>query len=115
MQEAIATAPVSFTNNAINEVKRLMQEDGFDTTQKLRVGVKGGGCSGLSYVLGFDAQLEDDETHFANGLEFIMNKSHGLYLFGMEIDWQDGLNSRGFTFTNPNASKTCGCGTSFSV
>ncbi len=73
MQEVIATAPVSFTENAIKEIKRLMQEDGFDTTQKLRVGVKGGGCSGLSDVLGFDAIQPEDETHFANGLEFIMN------------------------------------------
>lgn len=113
--ETLIAPPVQFTPQAVAEVKRLMNEDGFDTTQKLRVGVKGGGCSGLSYVLGFDAQQADDETYEANGLEFIMNKSHGLYLFGMQIDWQDGLNSRGFTFTNPNASKTCGCGSSFSV
>ena len=113
--ETLIASPISFTENAIEEVKRLMNEDGFDTTQKLRVGVKGGGCSGMTYVLGFDAQLEDDEVYEANGLEFIMNKSHGLYLAGMQIDWQDGLNSRGFTFTNPNASKTCGCGTSFAV
>lgn len=113
--EILTVAPIKFTENAVLEVKRLMNEQGFDTTQKLRVGVKGGGCSGMTYVLGFDAQLEDDEVYEANGLEFIMNKSHGLYLAGMQIDWQDGLNSRGFTFTNPNASKTCGCGTSFAV
>lgn len=113
--QSVAAAPVSFTESAINEVKRLMQEPDFDNTQKLRVGVKGGGCSGMTYVLGFDAILPDDEIHNFNGLEFIMNKSHGLYLFGMQIDWQDGLNSRGFTFSNPNASKTCGCGTSFAV
>ena len=113
--DTLTVAPIKFTQSAIDEVKRLMNEEGFDASQKLRVGVKGGGCSGMTYVLGFDAQLEDDEVHEANGLEFIMNKSHGLYLFGMQIDWQDGLNSRGFTFTNPNASKTCGCGTSFAV
>jgi iron-sulfur cluster assembly protein len=113
--ETIVAAPVSFTANAITEVKRLMNEDGFDTTQKLRVGVKGGGCSGMTYVLGFDAMQADDEIHYFNDFEFIMNKSHGLYLFGMQVDWQDGLNSRGFTFTNPNATKTCGCGTSFAV
>ncbi len=113
--ETIIASPINFTQSAIDEVKRLINEDGFDATQKLRVGVKGGGCSGMTYVLGFDAQLEDDEVYEANGLEFIMNKSHGLYLAGMQIDWQDGLNSRGFTFTNPNASKTCGCGTSFAV
>ena len=113
--ETLLASPINFTQNAIAEVKRLINEPEFDTTQKLRVGVKGGGCSGMTYVLGFDAQLEDDEVYEANGLEFIMNKSHSLYLAGMQIDWQDGLNSRGFTFTNPNASKTCGCGTSFAV
>ncbi len=115
MDTLVKTAPVSFTASAIEEIKRLMAEDGFDTTQHLRVGVKGGGCSGLSYVLGFDAKEADDEVYEADGLTFIMNKSHGLYLFGMEIDWQGGLNSRGFTFSNPNASKTCGCGSSFAV
>ena len=115
MDTLTVTAPVSFTSNAIEEVKRLMNEDGFDTNQYLRVGVKGGGCSGLTYVLGFDEKLEEDEVHQFEDLFFIMNKSHGLYLMGMQVDWQGGLNSRGFTFTNPNASKTCGCGTSFSV
>lgn len=111
----LVNTPIKFTENAVVEIKRLMNEDNFDVNQKLRVGVKGGGCSGMTYVLGFDLQLEDDEVYEANGLQFIMNKSHGLYLAGMQIDWQDGLNSRGFTFTNPNASKTCGCGTSFAV
>lgn len=111
----MTATPVQFTAGAVTEIKRLMAEDGFDTSQKLRVGVKGGGCSGLSYVLGFDQQTEEDETFEYEGVPCIMNKSHQLYLFGMEIDWQGGLNSRGFTFTNPNASTTCGCGTSFSV
>lgn len=81
----------------------------------LRVGVKGGGCSGLSYVLGFDEVQESDEHYDYEGIPIIMNKAHGIYLAGMEIDWQDGLNARGFSFSNPNASKTCGCGTSFAV
>lgn len=113
--EAIVAAPVSFTASAIDEIKRLMNEDGFDSSQYLRVGVKGGGCSGMTYVLGFDQKLPDDIMYEFEGLSFIMNKSHELYLFGMQIDWQDGLNSRGFTFLNPNASKTCGCGSSFAV
>ncbi len=113
--ETLTAAPIQFTINAVEEIKRLMNEEGFDKSQKLRVGVKGGGCSGMTYVLGFDLQLEDDEVYDYEGMEFIMNKSHGLYLAGMQVDWQDGLNSRGFTFTNPNASKTCGCGTSFAV
>jgi len=92
-----------------------MNEEGFDQSNYLRIGVKGGGCSGLSYVLGFDKKDENDDDFEFDGLPFVMNKSHGIYLMGMEIDWQDGLNSRGFTFKNPNASKTCGCGTSFAV
>jgi len=113
--DTLVASPIKFTENAISEIKRLMEESDFDTTQKLRIGVKGGGCSGLTYVLGFDNQLPEDEVYDAEGMEFIMNPSHQLYLFGMQVDWHDGLNSRGFTFSNPNASKTCGCGTSFSV
>ncbi len=113
--ETLTSAPIQFTESAITEIKRLMAEESFDQSQKLRIGVKGGGCSGMTYVLGFEAATNEDEEHEANGLHFIMNKSHGLYLNGMQIDWQGGLNSRGFTFTNPNASTTCGCGTSFAV
>lgn len=107
--------PVTLTENAIREVKRLMNADSFDTTQNLRLGVKGGGCSGMTYVLGFDKPGAEDEHFMIEGIPCVMNKSHQLYLYGMEIDWQGGLNSRGFTFSNPNASKTCGCGTSFAV
>ena len=113
--ETLVDAPVRFTDKAVVEINRLISEDGFDTSNKLRVGVKGGGCSGLTYVLGFDKQEPQDEIFESDNISFIMNPSHQLYLLGMEIDWQDGLNSRGFTFSNPNASKTCGCGTSFSV
>lgn len=108
-------APVRFTGPAVEEIKRLMAAEGFDHSQKLRIGVKGGGCSGLSYVLGFDKPEPADEYYECDGIPFIMNKAHGLYLTGMEIDWQTGLNARGFVFVNPNASKTCGCGTSFAV
>ena len=107
--------PVTLTDGAIEEIRRLMNEPGFDDTQLLRVGVKGGGCSGMSYILGFDKQEEADDRFEIEGIPCIMNKSHGIYLMGMQIDWQGGLNSRGFTFSNPNASKTCGCGTSFAV
>ena len=108
-------SPLKLTQGAINELKRLMNELDFDHTQRLRVGVKGGGCSGMTYVLGFDQPVDDDETFEIEGITCVMNKSHQLYLFGMEVDWQGGLNSRGFTFSNPNASSTCGCGTSFAV
>lgn len=113
--ESTLTAPVNLKAGAIAEIHRLMNEAGFDKSQFLRVGVKGGGCSGMTYILGFDQTEEGDEHFTVDGIPCVMNKSHQMYLFGMDIDWQDGLNSRGFTFTNPNASKTCGCGTSFSV
>jgi iron-sulfur cluster assembly accessory protein len=113
--EAVTTAPVQLTATAVAEVKRLMSAEGFDATQKLRIGVKGGGCSGMSYILGFDNETEKDSHFEIDGIPCIMEKAHGIYLMGMQVDWQDGLNSRGFTFNNPNASKTCGCGTSFAV
>jgi iron-sulfur cluster assembly accessory protein len=108
-------APVQLTVGAIDEIRRLMAADGFDNSQQLRVGVKGGGCSGMTYVLGFDHATDKDEHFDIEGIPCIMNKSHELYLTGMQIDWQNGLHNRGFTFTNPNASSTCGCGTSFAV
>jgi iron-sulfur cluster assembly protein len=113
--ETMTQSPVRFSQGALNELNRLIKEPGFDTNQYLRVGVKGGGCSGLSYVLGFDAKKENDADYEFEGFHFIMEKAHEIYLYGMEIDWQGGLNSRGFTFKNPNASTTCGCGTSFAV
>ena len=113
--ETTLSMPVGFTEGAINELKRLMQEEGFDNNKKLRVGVKGGGCSGMTYVLGFDDLKDDDEQFDYEGIPCVMNKGHEMYLYGMQIDFQDGLNSRGFTFSNPNASSTCGCGTSFAV
>lgn len=108
-------APVKLTAGAITELRRLIADPGFDSSNVLRIGVKGGGCSGLSYVLGFDKLSPADNEYEAEGIRFVMDKSHELYLVGMEVDWQGGLNSRGFTFTNPNASTTCGCGTSFAV
>ena len=108
-------SPIKFTEGAIKELKRLVSEPGFDVSRYVRVGVKGGGCSGLSYILGFEAKTGDDNEYEFEGLSFVINKAHEMYLCGMEIDWQGGLNSRGFTFQNPNASKTCGCGTSFAV
>ena len=92
-----------------------MGDPNFDRSNFLRVGVKGGGCSGMTYILGFDQKQENDDVYDIDGFTFIMDRSHGIYLAGMQIDWQGGLNSRGFTFKNPNAKSTCGCGTSFSV
>ncbi len=111
--ETLTAAPVSFTESAITEIKRLYTEQ--PTGKYLRVGAKGGGCSGLTYVLDFDVKETNDDLFAIDGIQCIMDKGQGMYLLGMEIDWDNGLNNRGFTFSNPNASKTCGCGTSFAV
>lgn len=113
--ETTVNMPLVLTQGAIKEVRKLMEGADFDFTQSLRIGVKGGGCSGMTYVLGFDHQQKNDNVFEIEGIRCIMNKAHEMYLYGMEVDWQDGLNNRGFTFKNPNASTTCGCGTSFGV
>lgn len=108
-------APIALTPGAVAELRRLMAEPEFDAGQYLRIGVKGGGCSGLSYILGFDAKEADDTTYEIQGIPVVMKLSHGIYLMGMEVSFEDGLNARGFTFKNPNASSSCGCGSSFAV
>jgi len=115
MSTAVETAPVTFTEGAVKELNKLKDQQELNDEFGLRVGVEGGGCSGMSYVLGFDQKKEGDQEYDINGIRVFMHKAHGLYLVGMQIDFQDGLNARGFTFNNPNAASTCGCGTSFSV
>ena len=109
------TAPVTFTEGAVKELHKLRDQQELTDDFGLRIGVEGGGCSGMSYVLGFDQKKDGDQEFLLHGLVVYMHKAHGLYLAGMQIDFQDGLNARGFTFNNPNAASTCGCGTSFSV
>jgi iron-sulfur cluster assembly protein len=109
------TAPISLTPRAIEEVKIIMQDKSVPADYGLRIGVQGGGCSGMSYLLGFDKKKDTDEVYEIGGVEVIMDKKHGMYVMGMEVDFQDGLNTRGFTFQNPQAKSTCGCGTSFSA
>lgn len=115
MSTAVETAPVTFTEGAVKELKKLKDQQELNDEFGLRVGVEGGGCSGMSYVLGFDQKKDGDQEYDIEGIRVFMHKAHGLYLVGMVIDFQDGLNARGFTFNNPNAASTCGCGTSFSV
>ena len=115
MVTEVMETPVLFTEGAKKEIKRLMAAPNFDAKSKLRIGVKGGGCSGLSYELGFGEQNEKDKYFEIDGIPCIISVAHELYLAGMQIDWSEGLNNRGFTFSNPNASDTCGCGTSFAV
>jgi len=110
-----APAPVTFTEGAVKELKKLIDQQEISQELGLRVGVEGGGCSGMTYVLGFDQKKDGDEEYWIHDIKVYMHKAHGLYLAGMQIDFQDGLNARGFTFNNPNAASTCGCGTSFSV
>ena len=109
------TQPITLTDGAVKQLMRIKEDQKIPAEYGLRVGVKGGGCSGFSYVLGFDEIKENDEIYEVNGIKVLMEKAHGIYLIGMEIDWVEGLNNRGFSFNNPNASDTCGCGTSFSA
>jgi iron-sulfur cluster assembly protein len=114
-QPISTTAPISLTSGAIDQLNHIRQQENIPADYCLRVGVKGGGCSGFSYVLGFDLPQESDDKFFIGNLEVIMNKAHAIYLLGMQVDFVSGLDNRGFTFENPNASSTCGCGTSFSA
>lgn len=95
----------------------LMSEDGFDASKDyIRVGVKSGGCSGLSYDLSFDnEEKENDKIFENNNIKIIVDKKSFLYLVGTELDYSGGLNGAGFVFKNPNANRTCGCGESFSL
>jgi iron-sulfur cluster assembly protein len=115
MDTTTTLQPITLTEGAVKQLHRIMEEQNVSDEYGLRVGVKGGGCSGFSYILGFDIKKENDEVYDINGMKVFMEKSHGIYLLGMEIDWVEGLNNRGFTFNNPNATESCGCGTSFSA
>ena len=108
-------APVQLSDRAATEVKRIVANKHIPEGYGLRIGVKGGGCSGMSYVLGFDKQREHDLEFDIDGITVFMDKRHGLYLMGTTVDYHDGLDARGFVFENPNATQTCGCGSSFSA
>lgn len=114
-QPTTTQTPILLTEGAIDQLNQIRLQEGIPDDYYLRVGVKGGGCSGFSYVLGFDQATDNDDRFEINGVQVIMNKAHAIYLLGMEVDFVNGLSNRGFTFNNPNASSTCGCGTSFSA
>jgi|YNPMSStandDraft_2_1061718.scaffolds.fasta_scaffold00596_17 iron-sulfur cluster assembly protein len=104
---------ITFSDSALEQLSMELNKN--PDYQFVRIGVKGGGCSGLTYVLNLDTP-KDSDIHFQRGnVNFIIDKKHVMYLNGMHVDYQDGLNDRGFEFINPNAKKTCGCGTSFSI
>ena len=113
--DVLLESPVMLTPGAYEEIRKIITEKSIPAEYGLRVGVKGGGCSGLSYILGFDLPKENDTAYKFEDITILMEKSHGMYLAGMEIDFIEGLNNRGFSFNNPNATKTCGCGNSFSA
>ena len=108
---------ISITEKAKDQLIVLMKNEHVsEQTGFVRVGVEGGGCSGLTYQLKFDTQLKENDKVFEDkGLKLVVDKKSFLYLVGTELDFTDGLNGKGFQFHNPNASRTCGCGESFSV
>jgi len=107
---------IKVNDNAREQVRRLLAEEGRPEGSFLRVGVKGGGCSGLMYQLDFDHVMNDDDQAFEdNGVKVVVDKKSFLYLVGTELRFSGGLNGKGFEFHNPNANRTCGCGESFSL
>jgi len=107
---------IGITTRAQQEVRRIISEQDLPESTVLRVGVKGGGCSGFSYSLGFDDTVQEiDQIFERDGVRVVCDPKSFLYLNGTEVDFEESLMGRGFKFGNPNASKTCGCGESFSV
>jgi iron-sulfur cluster assembly protein len=109
------TGIVGLTDRAVRQIAKIRRDEAIPDDNILRIGVKGGGCSGLSYTLGFDHKTEHDIEYEIGGISVIVDKRQALYLQGTSVDFHDGLDARGFTFTNPVATSTCGCGSSFSA
>lgn len=107
---------ITVTDKAKERIIELRSEEGKTEDHNIRVSVKGGGCSGLMYDLGFDEKTNPADQIFEDkGIKILVDKKSLLYLIGTTLDFSDGLNGKGFQFINPNASRTCGCGESFSV
>ena len=108
---------IKVADKARIEAAKLMKDDGYDpSVDFIRVGVKSGGCSGLSYDLKFDNNLKEDDKLFEdNEIKIVADKKSLLYLVGTTLEYSGGLNGKGFVFVNPNANRTCGCGESFSL
>ncbi len=109
--------PVTVTEKAVGEIQRVISEKQMPETTVLRIAVSGGGCSGFSYGLGFDDKFDAavDSVSEQHGVKVVVDKKSALFLDGTVIDFHDGIDKRGFTFNNPNATNTCGCGSSFSA
>lgn len=106
---------VQLTERGAEQVRRIRSDEDLEEELCLRVAVEGGGCSGLSYKLGFDYKSDEDEVIVSRGIEIVVDPKHMMYLKGISVDYPDGLDARGFTFDNPNADETCGCGSSFAT
>jgi iron-sulfur cluster assembly protein len=107
---------ITVSDSAKEHALQLMKEENKPYGSFIRVGVDGGGCSGLTYKLVFDNELKEGDQSFEDkGIKIVVDKKSFLYLIGTELDFSGGLNGKGFVFINPNASRTCGCGESFSV
>ncbi len=107
---------INVTDKAKERIVELRATEGHSDAHNIRVAVQGGGCSGLMYDLHFDDQLTDSDSVFEDkGVKIIVDKKSILYLAGTTLDFSDGLNGKGFQFINPNATRTCGCGESFSI
>lgn len=115
--DAATAGGISVTPKAVAEVKRIIATDPSAQGANLRVMVIGGGCSGMSYKLGFDTQpvASSDKVFELDGVKLVVDAKSYLYLNGTQLDFTDGLNGTGFVFNNPNAKRTCGCGSSFSA
>jgi len=107
---------ITVTENAKNHALDLIRTENRPVDTFIRVGVDGGGCSGLSYKLEFDNQIKEGDQMFEDkGIKIVVDRKSFLYLVGTELEYTGGLNGKGFVFNNPNANRTCGCGESFSV
>ncbi len=107
---------ITVTENAKNHALELIKAENRPIDTFIRVGVEGGGCSGLSYKLEFDNQMKEGDQQFEDkGIKIVVDRKSFLYLVGTELEYSGGLNGKGFVFINPNANRTCGCGESFSV
>lgn len=116
MSTTVASSEITVTEKAVKKIQQLRDEAGIGEQFGLRVSVQGGGCSGLSYKLDFDDTEQPGDQIFSDkGVKLLVNLKSYLYLAGTELDYSDGLDGKGFHFVNPNASRTCGCGESFSV
>ncbi len=113
---AINNNDIKVTAKAIEQIKKIIAENKLTEDYGLRIGVKGGGCSGMTYSLGFDSKPREGDTIIENdSLKLFIDGKSLFYLSGTELDFSDGLNGKGFIFNNPNAVKSCGCGNSFGV